>query len=159
MTGLGLGLDNKYFQEFHPFLWTWLAKKFQTEGCLMITLWGITQTEINCVERHNLINHVESVHFPNTFTYTCKFCGKQYIDFILVDPSTLNDYIQKDSSTGAFSCLICGKVNAQKNNIRKHIEGVHFPGQFVVSCNVCFKQFNGKNSLSVHMYKFHNNAQ
>ena len=21
-------------------------------------------------------NHVESKHFPNTFTYTCEFCGK-----------------------------------------------------------------------------------
>ena len=25
-----------------------------------------------------LLNHVESVHFPNTFTYTCKYCGKEY---------------------------------------------------------------------------------
>ena len=28
--------------------------------------------------KQTLLNHVESVHFPNTFTYTCKFCGKEY---------------------------------------------------------------------------------
>ena len=26
----------------------------------------------------NIVNHVESVHFPNLFIYTCKFCGKEY---------------------------------------------------------------------------------
>ena len=26
----------------------------------------------------NIVNHVESVHFPNVFIYTCKYCGKEY---------------------------------------------------------------------------------
>merc|ERR1719341_989489 len=29
-------------------------------------------------QKRNLLNHVESVHFPNMFTYTCKYCGKTY---------------------------------------------------------------------------------
>jgi len=29
-------------------------------------------------QKQNLMNHVESVHFPNMFTYTCKYCGKIY---------------------------------------------------------------------------------
>eukprot|EP00092_Neocalanus_flemingeri_P070496 GFUD01086542.1.p1 GENE.GFUD01086542.1~~GFUD01086542.1.p1 ORF type:complete len:102 (-),score=26.57 GFUD01086542.1:208-474(-) len=74
------------------------------------------------------------------------------------DPALLNDYIKKDSETGMFVCQFCGKENVQKNNIRKHIEGVHFPGQFVYKCEMCNKNFNGKNSLSVHLYKFHGNS-
>ena len=70
------------------------------------------------------------------------------------NPSLLNEYINKER-TGVFSCRLCGKTNSQKNNIRKHIEGVHFPGQFVYECEYCHKKFNGKNSLTVHLYKFH----
>jgi len=29
-------------------------------------------------QKQNLMNHVESVHFPNMFTYNCKYCGKTY---------------------------------------------------------------------------------
>ena len=70
----------------------------------------------------------------------------------------LANYIYKDPTTGHFTCNICYKANAQKNNIMKHIEGVHFPGQFVYTCSICSKNFNGKNSLQVHMYKFHNKS-
>ena len=27
-------------------------------------------------QKWNIMNHVESVHFPNMFTYSCKYCGK-----------------------------------------------------------------------------------
>jgi len=74
------------------------------------------------------------------------------------DPTTLNDYIKKDPNTGLFVCTFCGKQNMQKNNIRKHIEGVHFTGSFVYKCDLCNKDFNGKNSLSTHMYKYHGNV-
>jgi len=74
------------------------------------------------------------------------------------DPRMLNDYIKKDPESGLFLCQFCGKQNMQKNNIRKHIEGVHFTGSFVYKCNLCNKDFNGKNSLSTHMYKYHGNV-
>ena len=28
--------------------------------------------------KQTTINHVESVHFPNVFTYNCSYCGKLY---------------------------------------------------------------------------------
>merc|ERR1712226_380894 len=28
--------------------------------------------------RSNILNHVESVHFPNSFLYECIYCGKQF---------------------------------------------------------------------------------
>ena len=29
-------------------------------------------------KKQTMVNHVESVHFPGTFLYTCKYCGKEY---------------------------------------------------------------------------------
>jgi len=77
---------------------------------------------------------------------------------VSADPTMLNDYIKKDPSTGMFVCQFCGKENLQKNNIRKHIEGVHFTGSFVYKCEICNKDFNGKNSLSTHLYKYHGSS-
>ena len=28
--------------------------------------------------KHHTINHLESVHFPDSFSYDCDFCGKHY---------------------------------------------------------------------------------
>ena len=28
--------------------------------------------------KHHLLNHVESVHFPNLFHYSCYYCEKEY---------------------------------------------------------------------------------
>ena len=78
-----------------------------------------------------------------------------YVSVVPGDSSMLNSYIKKDAITRMFVCQICGKESLQKSNIKKHVEGVHFPGQFVYKCEICEKDFNGKNSLSVHLYKFH----
>merc|ERR1719319_969655 len=69
--------------------------------------------------------------------------------------SVLDEYITKDSATGNFLCRTCGKSSKQKNCIRMHIEAIHFPGQFVYTCSICNKTFNGKNSLTVHMARSH----
>jgi len=29
-------------------------------------------------QKHHLMNHLESVHFPNLFTYSCKYCAKTF---------------------------------------------------------------------------------
>jgi len=75
-----------------------------------------------------------------------------------VDPAMLMEYIKKDSEAGMFVCQFCGKANLQKNNIRKHIEGVHFKGHFIYKCEMCNKDFNGKHSLSVHLSRFHGDS-
>merc|ERR1712096_70252 len=75
-----------------------------------------------------------------------------------VPPAMLMEYIKKDSEAGMFVCQFCGKANLQKNNIRKHIEGVHFKGHFIYKCEMCNKDFNGKHSLSVHLSRFHGNS-
>ena len=78
-----------------------------------------------------------------------------YVSVVPGDSSMLNGCIKKDAIKRMFVCQICGKESSQKSNIKKHVEGVDFPGQFVYKCEICDKDFNGKNSLSVHLYKFH----
>ena len=93
------------------------------------------------------------------YQFVLKLCrNENHLSLLSADPTMLKEYIKKDSETGMFVCHFCGKANLQKNNIRKHIEGVHFPGHFVYKCEICMKDFNGKNSLSVHMYKYHGNS-
>ena len=71
----------------------------------------------------------------------------------------LDQYIRKgneeDSFSSHFFCTICGKGNSQKNNVRNHVESIHFAGSFVYNCDHCDKSFNGKNSLSVHLSTYH----
>ena len=75
-------------------------------------------------------------------------------EYELVSALDVNDYVVKEE-LGTFSCQICGKSNNQKNNIKNHIEAVHFPDQFTYNCHLCNKSFVGKNSLAVHRSKFH----
>jgi len=32
-----------------------------------------------CSQRANLMKHIENVHFPNCFVYTCKYCEEQFV--------------------------------------------------------------------------------
>ena len=42
------------------------------------TLFKCTMCSKASSQKPNIVNHVESVHFPGTFLYTCKYCGKEY---------------------------------------------------------------------------------
>jgi len=65
--GKGLGSDRSVLNEY--------VKKEVINGrsVSVCTMCGKSNTS-----RPNIMNHVESVHFPNTYTYTCKYCGKMY---------------------------------------------------------------------------------
>jgi len=70
------------------------------------------------------------------------------------DRSILLRYILKESS-GLFQCTLCGKTNAQKNNIMNHVEGIHFPDSFIYQCQICSKTMKTKNALYLHTNTFH----
>jgi len=70
------------------------------------------------------------------------------------DRSILLKYIQRESS-GHFQCTLCGKTNAQKNNIMNHVEGIHFPDSFIYQCQICSKTMKTKNALYLHTNTFH----
>ena len=49
-----------------------------------------------------------------------------------------------------WGCSICGKTTAQKANLFKHIENIHFPGAFSYNCSLCNQTFSNKNSYYKH---------
>ena len=54
-----------------------------------------------------------------------------------------------------YICTMCGKSNAQKNNMMIHVESVHFPGMFVYTCKFCHKTLNTKKALYGHVNNYH----
>lgn len=73
----------------------------------------------------------------------------------------LKKYIVRDvtrsemGSSAMFRCTLCGKTNAQKNNLLNHVEGIHFPNSFVYTCQFCAKTMKTKNALYLHVHTFH----
>ena len=96
---------------------------------------------------------------PNKHKLVSCLLFHPYMILSLGSTAILDEYMQRSNETGMIVCSLCGKTNKSKQNIKNHIEGVHFRGQFVYECSYCKKTFNGKNSLSVHLSKFHSNAQ
>jgi len=67
------------------------------------------------------------------------------------------EYISKPNIDSGWQCTICGKECAQKNNLVKHIEAVHFPNSFSHECRFCGQTFNSKNKMYMHVQKNHKN--
>jgi len=70
-------------------------------------------------------------------------------------PAMFQNYIVKSSNGQRFQCTICGKESAQKGNLGKHVENVHFPSFFSYDCKYCSQSFNTKNKLYVHIARTH----
>ena len=65
----------------------------------------------------------------------------------------------KTSGMGAcrnplYKCILCGK-EAEKNNLRNHIEANHMEG-ISLPCNQCEKTFRSRGSLAQHKHCLHN---
>ena len=71
---------------------------------------------------------------------------------------TFQDYITRSEDGPGWQCTICGKECAQKVNLAKHVESVHFPNSFSYECKYCGQTFNTKNKLYVHVQRTHKNA-
>eukprot|EP00092_Neocalanus_flemingeri_P018778 GFUD01020336.1.p1 GENE.GFUD01020336.1~~GFUD01020336.1.p1 ORF type:complete len:341 (-),score=61.96 GFUD01020336.1:85-1107(-) len=76
------------------------------------------------------------------------------------NPEDLLLYITKDLETKESCCSLCNFKNKIPAKVKNHLEGIHFPGVFVYSCDKCSKTFKGRNALGVHQSKVHSrNAQ
>jgi DNA-directed RNA polymerase subunit RPC12/RpoP len=49
------------------------ADEYQQPAQFVCTICGKTNSQKN-----NMLNHVESVHFPSLFLYECQYCGKAH---------------------------------------------------------------------------------
>ena len=67
----------------------------------------------------------------------------------------LLQYITKDVETKESCCSLCNFRNKIPAKVKNHLEGVHFPGVFIYSCDKCNKTFKGRNALGVHQSKVH----
>jgi len=74
------------------------------------------------------------------------------------NPEDLLQFITKDMETKESCCSLCSFRNKIPAKVKNHLEGVHFPGVFVYSCDKCTKTFTGRNALGVHQSKVHRNA-
>ena len=71
-------------------------------------------------------------------------------------PEELLQFVDKCPDDNKFQCSICGKFKAvRKGLVRNHIESIHFPGMFTYSCDICQKDFQGRNALAVHNSEKH----
>ena len=55
---------------------------------------------------------------------------------------------------GCWSCNICGKTEKNAKHLENHIEAKHIEG-VTHPCGQCGKYFRSRNSLSVHLSKYH----
>jgi len=63
----------------------------------------------------------------------------------------LTQYTGYNPDRRDYYCTLCNKFQSKKpSKVKDHVEAIHFPGQFIYSCNICEKTFNGKNSFAVH---------
>ena len=68
----------------------------------------------------------------------------------------LNQYIGQNPDQKDYYCKCCITFQSKKtSSVKDHLEAIHFPGQFIYSCNMCERTFNGKNLLSVHKSRKH----
>ena len=113
-------------------------------------MWFIfNRLNIDRVYKHPYDRYVFSVNHDTMFKFSCYL-----LTCLGNDRSILLNYIQKETS-GLFQCTLCGKTNAQKNNIMNHVEGIHFPDSFIYQCQICCKTMKTKNALYLHTNTFH----
>jgi len=67
------------------------------------------------------------------------------------------NYVEKSETSTGWKCTVCAKESAQKQNLLKHVESVHFPGIFSYECKFCGKTFKAKNNLYFHVSSNHKN--
>ena len=71
----------------------------------------------------------------------------------------LIQYIRRTTCEGGqtvYECTLCDQAkNRQRNNVLNHVESVHFPGNFLYSCEYCQKEFVSKNARNVHISRNH----
>ncbi|XP_023339279.1 protein tramtrack, beta isoform isoform X6 [Eurytemora carolleeae] len=88
----------------------------------------------------------------------------QSYDSTMMDPNMTGDgnkdlysYIEDhlDGLYRGYRCMLCGKSAKDKGNLRKHVENIHFPGQFEYPCKICQKPFSTRNRLNHHVSKEH----
>ena len=70
--------------------------------------------------------------------------------------SEFERYMVYNSVTKMYTCTLCQRESIARLGLLNHIESRHFPNSYVYTCVHCAKEFNNKNSMSVHVSRVHN---
>jgi len=75
----------------------------------------------------------------------------------LQDPEELYQFVGRSEEVpGTFVCSICKDFKASRRGlVRNHVESIHFRGVFRYRCDICDKDFQGRNALAVHNSSLH----
>ena len=69
--------------------------------------------------------------------------------------SVLKSYAVFNKNLKMFQCTICNKQCAQKSNMLRHIESIHFPNTFTYTCEYCNATLPTRKKKEHHLAKFH----
>ena len=129
---------------------------------ILWTMWRVFTFQ-TCL--HTLANIVEKLSMLKTvymYTYLLITDLKSHLinlnnDVAGSGSKMFLNYVEKSETSSGWKCTVCGKESAQKQNLVKHIESVHFPGLFSYECKFCGKTFKAKNNLYFHVASTHKN--
>ena len=120
--------------------------KWRANASFWIPVWAVSTAVCKGSCKNQTRNNAD---LPSSFDQLFNVLGP--------DRSILLKYIHRTESghESLYTCSMCGKSNAQKNNMMIHVESVHFPGMFVYSCKFCPKTLNTKKALYGHVNNYH----
>ena len=67
------------------------------------------------------------------------------------------DHTTSEDGQKLHRCTLCGKTGKHRNNLRKHVENIHFNGTFVYNSKYCCETFASRNKLNHHISGVHKN--
>ena len=103
------------------------------------------------------VNKETVIEFTDTFEKTEIVVFNKEDDKVVLNTNIeLNLQIEEmiEKNEGIWKCKVCGKTSKYKNNVRRHVE-THIKG-LSYECHFCNKNAANKNSLNVHMSRYHN---
>jgi len=107
-------------------------------------------------EEEDYTNYGEDRQYGDVTSYQGNDGEVNASGFTFQSPDELLQFVSKSEEDNKFLCSFCGKFKAvRKGLVRNHIESIHFPGVFTYSCEICKKDFLGKNALAVHNSEKH----
>ena len=83
-------------------------------------LYECTICEKSCSYKGNLMNHIESIHFPNAFVYSCKYCGKQFHNKNTLSIHLTRRHKNRKAYRQDFWFFMCCKDFIYKELIKSH---------------------------------------
>jgi len=158
----------------HPDLHNHTAQRLSSASTVLSQTGWVHGENVEQRSQNNNDHDAEALHFKNKSEASkipCdrlepaqdlhQFEGPGDVDQGITNFLDFNKYISKVGEgvdVGKFKCNICGQISAQKKNMRRHVESIHFPGQLEYSCPDCEEKFDTMQKYENHQTRKHSNT-